>query len=256
MKIILFIAFFSLALQAKEKGLCERLAAEAWTYLEEIKTAADCDALIAKFKHCTSADNKIELDDVKRTCAETIRCRDFDRAHESKGKKTLFESAKNFDDCEQIAKKFEGCGGGPGATYLGDEHSSCYKTLLDQALDRRLLRLKKENPPQFKKEMQLQRDFNQMLSPSCAVNEASGVSYGWKLELFACERHLYTWRMQIAQQMEQSSLEISCPQGPLRMSPKARTFAQGLCQLPKDVWKNKSALLDCERTLLKCFSQS
>lgn len=171
---------------------------------------------------CGSAGRKI----VGKT---TLQCK---RAYES------FRNSDSFAD---------ECGSLRGESETLRAYSICIEKVMNSALDSRLLKLKKKNPHQFKKEMEIQAAFNKATSLCLNFSSCSGSMY--RLIEQECETKYQLYRAEQAELIAKSALEIHPKtdlQDRTKLPPKFREFAKGLCEMPPDIWKSKSIPKNCE----------
>ena len=119
---------------------------------------------------------------------------------------------------------------------------------MESELDKRLLSLKKANPEEFKKEMKLQAEFNSaILDDFCTSSDWSATGGGTA----GCYADLTQYRAEQAAAINAHRLVLtgSSPQTKL-VRQKALGFAQGLCQMPAEVWKIGKAPALCEEKVL------
>src|SRR5262249_6742695 len=95
-----------------------------------------------------------------------------------------------------------------------EEYVGCAKRQMSQALDQRLLKLKKSNPTQFKNEMALQKTFNEAVAEHCGRWDAyyqkceNGRSTGTWNERNDCDFDFFAYRAKQAGLMNQKKFTV------------------------------------------------
>ncbi len=158
-------------------------------------------------------------------------------------------------ECAAAAKKYgagkyEHCYEQSGESWLGNlafVESMCAQGAMERELDKRLLVLKTKDAAQFKKEMALQKDYNKGMKKFC--EEWSGGTAGRYNEP-GCHTTYYTYRFALAEKINGSALEFSDKPAKKKPNPLLAPFAKQLCELPKEVWKDKAPPKDCVTRVL------
>lgn len=160
---------------------------------------------------------------------------------------------KSLSTCKKSSEKlnryFEACSENPRAYFSKDVSSAitkCYSRIMIIALDKRLKRLKKNNPFQFKQEMKLQAIFNKKLNAYCIKRDTSATGEAY----YSCVEHLIRYRAIQAQLIAQHKLEIGAKKAKSKHIKILQSFASGLCAMPVQVWQDKKAPKDCINKVL------
>lgn len=135
-----------------------------------------------------------------------------------------------------------------------DKLNDCTRAAMDKALDSRLLRLKKADPPQFRREMKMQASFNRGESAVCSSLPPLNPSIGWLLET-QCRTAHRLLRVKIDAEIEQGKLSFpdNRLQGPA--SDEHRAFAEALCAMPAKVFEGGAVPDHCVDRVLGTFEK-
>jgi hypothetical protein len=122
----------------------------------------------------------------------------------------------------------------------------CYERTMNKLLDKRLLKLKSNEPKEFAVEMAIQKDFNRAVKKFCApdpemAKAGSDRSSGCKIAFFR-------YRGQQADLVNQESLKFTgqlSPRFRKAISREISAFAKSICTLPTVVWKEKAVPPRC-----------
>ncbi len=153
----------------------------------------------------------------------------------------------NIKECRESAARYngKGCESTGAATQINAAEVSCVKRLMNKVLDERLLALKTKNPPQFRREMDLQKVFNAAVKEYCDGYEKCQGSMFIPMSA-ACPLPAYTYRIGLALAINTHALELSTTKNKnVIPSVKFTDFASALCALPDDVWKEGKTPHDC-----------
>jgi hypothetical protein len=171
------------------------------------------------------------------------------------GKEPTLPASPTLEGCRVYGKRvsdyYSKCSQEGMATWQKESDGAigdCYKKVMEVELDKRLLPLKKSNPEEFKKEMKLQAEFNNaILDDFCISSDWSAIGGGTA----GCYADLTQYRSSQAAAINTHQLVLtgSSPQTKL-VRQKALTFAQGLCQLPAEVWKEGKTPSNCVEKVL------
>ncbi len=157
------------------------------------------------------------------------------------------------DECLDLARPNQG---GENAS----EKADCAKSVMNAELDQRLLSLKKTDPQEFGREMALQATFNKAAAQVCSTQSCQQEGSMWSSGVvkYNCLFGVYRFRAIQAARLNQSHLSaVDVVEKPkeLRKSVGRRaavfkSFAQGVCKMPANLWEGGRIPPDCEKRLL------
>lgn len=127
-----------------------------------------------------------------------------------------------------------------------------HRKQMNQALDQRLLSLKKTDSKQFKIEMDLQKDFNSAIDRYCQFFQSKCEGSVCGMCIDSCYTGFYIYRKDQALAIDGSKYELSDTKSKSDKSEKYfKIFAKNFCALPLSVWKGAQSPQDCESLVLK-----
>lgn len=175
---------------------------------------------------------------------------------------------KTVESCAKNAQffledqKFATCQSTAWMTEVRQQESDCTKKVMNQSLDVRLLRLKKDNKQktQFQNEMEIQKHFLKGVEDLCLRQYESCQGSMWTSVGAGCATPFYRSRHREAELINHGQLELvdGTPAADtagklIEPGTELKDYAKKLCHLPSDVWKGQQAPVDCEKKTLKRF---
>jgi hypothetical protein len=132
------------------------------------------------------------------------------------------------------------------------QEQDCLRRVMNKSLDQRLLKLKTENPERFQIEMELQKAFN--MGVEKFTEEFFSICDGSACGMCLPGAALYSYRTLQSDKINANSLNV--PEAKQRetdsilIKKSFSEFANGLCQMPKDVWQKRSITKNCNEAVL------
>lgn len=130
-------------------------------------------------------------------------------------------------------------------------YHQCWKRSMNKEIDKRLIPLKQTDIHEFHKEMDLQKEFNQVVKLVCGRDCQAGTLAG--TPNFSCEVAAFQYRTKIAEKIFKHELTVPVYEkvenrykDKEKFTKYFKEFATKLCALPPDIWKNQTKPIDCE----------
>jgi hypothetical protein len=145
----------------------------------------------------------------------------------------------------------------PWVALVVERLAQCTRRVMNAELDKRLLKLKRNNRKQFAAEMKLQKFYNQSTEATCARYEACAEGPYFAQYASECRNRFHGYRAHQAALLNQGRLRLPDAQGYIpKVQPKPyQLFATGLCNMPVEVWENGEKPPDCEARALAAFDR-
>lgn len=147
-------------------------------------------------------------------------------------------------------KKYNNCSTTSWFSDLSSSVLNCYTKVMNKEWDERLLTLKKTNAEEFKKEMNLQKEFNLALKNFCQEFEKCDGTVFTPVQA-GCDSGLVRYRSEQIQKIKQNQLSLVEGKKVDKNGLKFKKFAEALCALPSDLWKDAQMPADCENKALE-----
>lgn len=164
-----------------------------------------------------------------------------------------FKKAK-FEACDKVYEEIP-CDNMMCNDYLTMQHAECWRRSMNSELDKRLLKLKSADKAQYDSEMQIQKSFNQAVANVCGKNcgDSNEPTVGMRgIPYNNCRVEAYKYRAEQAKLINKNELSIERTGYGISGGARAyNNFADQLCKMPVNVWKDHKASVDCQQNVLK-----
>lgn len=168
--------------------------------------------------------------------------------------------AKNISECQKKYKDtIDSLAECQNTVWLGaiaSMREDCSKSAMNTSLDKRLLLLKDTNKQLFKKEMHLQKIFNQTIEAHCDTDrcrETGGTV--WGLANSSCINEAYEYRTLQSELINSNKLALTLNNKKSKKLEnknidKFNAYVKLLCLMPANVWTDKKIPDNCEEKAL------